>query len=527
MTTNFNAWKDPWIPVTSTDGSEQQSSLCELYLSAQNLRGLGTGLTPLALDSLMRFLVSIGAVILRHVPRDGWGSPGKPLDHFPASAVEAFGNEWERLFDLTGDHNGGRPFCQRWDRTLADLEALVTSKKPLESLILPLAQLHPHEPGGSSSEWSIRRDSRIHLDCPTITLLLVTAWFQTKNGNGRDPWGGKHLKGSANTWHTNPLALYFVDPSNLARTILANIPDAWIERDDVPVFLAHSPLPDDFAESMATSVTRFSYAKTLPLLIVEDEQPVGFVLGEDRTVPTPILAADEKASLGCVHERDTTRLYVTVRTKNRTDEKPRGSWGGQLTTTEGFERWFRADFGVSEAIHRWRSYQRVYTAPTGPSHWQLAVFSETTDGKGNRDWTDWSTTVLDFADARGEPLGQIRRLLVLASNCRRSMVAAFKVASQDGQVPPGATTAQAAYYTAIAPVIDELIAEHARGLTERVITGLAVEIRTAALRTFDAATAALATPANVRNVAQARRTYAAFTKKALHDDFPLLKEPTP
>jgi hypothetical protein len=525
----FNAWHNPVCVVW--DGQKEVTvSLRELFADAHRFHGLAGSLTPLDRDSLLRLLYAIGAVILRMVPDSDWPEEAA----FPQSGVDAFGAAFSPLFDITGEENGDRPFLQRWDRSPADLGLLGAPNRSIESIIKPLIQLHPHEPGSSSLDWAVRRDTRNTTTWPVVAQLLVTAWFQTKNGNGQDPWGGKHLKGSSGTWHTNPLAIHLVDPTNLARTLWANIPTSWVERDDLPLFLSptrpHEPrsLPQDFAISPIDSVCRFTYAKTLPLLFVKEGVPLGFVIGEDSTIPVPLLAMDSKESLGLVHEGDPTRLYTEVTVKGRTERKPRGSWGARLSTSEGFEKWFRQENGVSAAIRGWRSGARLLSPRDDEMHnWQFGLYSETTDGKGNRQWADWSAVPAVFMSAGGEALEQIQRLLALAAECKSAMAFGLRRATGDSKTPAGLATTQSAFWSRTQPAVETLMAEQEQGgLTDEAMRSLASEIRRAALVSFELATAPLGTPSQIRHVARAQRWYAGRTLTLLNKSFPSSEEAT-
>lgn len=508
--TVFSAWDDRWIPVVLSDGTHTTLSLRDALLNLHQLSGFGSGLTPLDLDSMHRFLPAVVSVVAHYIDGDHeWPDDLAIPDH----AVTAFGDKFGELFEICGE----RPFLQRWDKTAADIEAEVTSKKTRQDILNPIDQLHPHEPGGSSSQWAIRHDSRDVRDLSILTLLLVTSWFQTKNGNGQDPWGGKASKGSASTWHTNPMAIYYIHQHSLAKTVFANIPLAWLERSDLPVFLSRD-LPDDFATAHEKSVSRFTYAKTLPLIYWEDGRPLGFVIGPDDGIAVPHLGEDEKTSLGVVHEHDHTRLYVEIAGKSGAIAvKPRGSFGGRLTSTEGFERWFRADNGVAKAIERWQVIERVRSpGDSDLSNWSLSVFSETTDGKGTRNWVAWDVIPADLATASGDKLGLIQTLFAFASKCRKHFYTCGGMATGESRDVPAFVVGQSAFYASIMPVIADLAAEF-RDIETVDLRRYAIRILDAARSDFDATCRPFLTPSRVADVAQARyrfhqRTGDDFTK---------------
>ncbi|MFC6154799.1 type I-E CRISPR-associated protein Cse1/CasA [Nocardioides yefusunii] len=524
--TTFNAWRDPWVPLQDRNGEQIRLSLRDTFVRAHDLAGLGAGLTPLDRDSLYRFLPSVGAVILRLVGDDALPNEGEDEGwSFPEEAVDQFGALYEERFELTGD----RPFLQRWDRKHADLEALFSldvadpkvrrgREKARSEKLQSLHMLHPHTPGGSSSQWAVRRDTRDETQCAELTLLLVTTWFQTKHGNSKDPWGHKSLKGSAGTWHVNPFAVHLTDPRSLARTLCANMPYAWIDgRNDLPLFLDHESLPRDFATAHVASVTRFTYAKTLPLVYVEDGAPVGFVIGEDPGIPVPGLGKDDKTSLGMVHEFDHTRLYLEQKSG---DLKPRGAFGVRLTTTEGFERWFRAENQIRAALDRWARTDRVLTVSSSQKKdWLYSLYSDNGNTHGNREFAAWDELPADVAGASGDALERVRSLLTLAAQCRNTFGYAMKLATGDSRIPPAAEAGQAAFYAGLVPVL--------AAVAHAVHEGEEVDMRSHALallriarREFDRTTAPMLVPSAVARVAHARAEFARLIAKACAQHFP-------
>lgn len=512
--TSFNAWRDPWLPVRTAAGAEQLASLRGVF-SDRDLAGLGAAMTPLDRDSVHRLLPSIAAVIARRLDDAAWDAVVAG-GSFPEVVLDGFEAEFGARFDLAGE----RPFLQRWDRTQADLDALFSlegadakeTKRRLaarEAKLKPLSALHPHVPGKSSSQWAIRRDARDPEAVAALTLLLVTAWFQTKHGNSRDPWGNKSLKGSAGTWHVNPLALHWADPGSLLRTVLANTPIVWTERDDLPLFFARGPLPPDFAMAYKSSVARFTYAKTLPLVWFEDGQPVGFVIGADDTVEVPTLGADEKESLGAVHEHDHTRLYVRRARKGGPDElAARASFGARLISTEGFERWFRADNRVAEALSGWRALPRMLPVSDAATvDWSFALLSDNGDSYGTREWAAWDVLPADFASAGGGTLEAVQGVLKFAAECRSRFVPAARMATGQSGTPALAVTGQAAFYTAVMPLVLDVAADVHQGRPIDMDAYLR-RVAATAISEFARATTSLMVPSRVADVARARADFA-------------------
>lgn len=519
----FNAWHDPWLPVLASDGSALRLSLHDVLARSHDLTGLGAQLTPLDRDAMHRFLLSVTAVVLRGVTDEDLDGCDEPGWRLPSGAIASFGARFSHRFQLFGE----QPFMQRWDRTQEDLRQLFSLEgadakqrkvvlKTRADKLLPLTSLHPHEPGKSSSKWAIRRDARDETQIADLVLLLVTTWFQTKNGNGQDPWGGKALKGSAGTWHVNPLAIYLSDPSSLLRTLLANIPEAWVDRDDLPLFIDHHDehgLPGDFASAHKQSVTRFSYAKTLPLIYVEGGVAVGYVIGADQSIPVPALGKDDKESLGLVHELDHTRLYREKKAGSGV-LVPRGAFGARLTTAEGFERWFRVDNDISAALQRQAAVARILEVDESTSRgWDYSVFSDNGDPQGNREWAAWDVMPVDVAGASGMPLESIRLLLIHASECRSAFAYAGKQATGSVKVPALAVAGQAAFYNGLAPVLADVADDVRHGVLVDSYS-YAVRIGRIATAEFIRATDPLLVPSKVGEVARARATFSRLVAAA-------------
>lgn len=502
----MNAWRDPWVSVWASDGTEVVLSLRDLYRRAHELRGLGPGLTPLDMDSLLRFLPAIGAMILKE-----WGEPDDTEaiaeGRYPEEAIEAFEGSFDlSLFELFGP----KPFLQRWDKTPAEVDALVDGKKkflthsmPSKSLLRPMEQLHPHVPGGSSAQWAVRRDPREAEDPAVLTTLLVTTWFQTKNGNSKDIFGCGALKGSVGTWHVNPLAVFLVDPSNLGHTLLANTPLEWLMGTSIPAFFDRAQRVPDLA-GQPRDLYRCTYAKTLPLIYAVEGSPLGYVLGADSTIPIPELGADDKASLGVVHDGDHTRMYVVDAKKGTS--KPRGSFGLRLASSEGFNQWFREDRKTDESLQRVLGVARVLE-PDSLADWWVGLYSETSDGKGTRTWCDWSTLPAGPAGMDARARLQFSSLMGLVSKARGAVFYGLKTASGDSQTPAAVDMAQAALFARIESVLTDalhLLAENA----ESTMRDHAQQLVRIAIESFHASTETYATPQNIAAVAMARSTFA-------------------
>lgn len=510
--TSPNAWQDPWIPVVGKLGVERVS-LRELFMRAHELLHFGPGLTPLDQEALLRFLPAVGATILRTVTNP-MGAFDEGTGQYPPAAIEAFESSFDlSIFDLRGD----RPFMQRWDRKQTDLDALVVGNKTIEQLrgFKPLEQLHPHEPGGSSAKWAVRREDRDPREAAALILLLVTTWFQTKNGNGKDPFDAKVLKGSTGTWHVNPMALFAVHESNLALTLMANTPARWLDEESPAAFFDHDAIPSDFAMD-PESLFRCTYATTLPLVCWEEDKPIGFVLGADATIPIPLLGANQKESLGRVHADDHTRMYLSAKDGARI---PRGSFGTRLSTAEGFNRWFAGEQPIQDAVNRWRLVERLVDSDRlREGCWRIGILSETTDGKGTRTWCDWSD--LPLAVAGGDPQAYLAfaNLVSLANKARSLTYRGMQIATSTKK-PESADAAQAALMGALEGQLIEAI-EALAGDGQVSLEPFASYLVLLAVGSFGASTDPFLTPQNVANVSRARAMFGGALRKELRTVYP-------
>ncbi|MFV0550843.1 MAG: hypothetical protein ACK5L6_02815, partial [Anaerorhabdus sp.] len=187
--------------------------------------------------------------------------------------------------------------------------------------------------------------------------------------------------------------------------------------------------------------------------------------------------------------------------------KPRGSFGGRLTSTEGFERWFRADNGVSQAIQTWEEIPRVLLVGDSELvNWRLSVFSEATDGKGTRHWVAWDSIPADFATVKGMGLSKIQTLFEFASECRKYFYTCGRIATGGGKDVPAVVVGQSAFYTSIMPIIAEFVVDH-NDTNDADLRQYAARVRDTAVRGFDATSQPFLTPNRIANVARARNQF--------------------
>lgn len=522
---SFNAWHQPWLPV-ARGATCTRISLREFYTNSSTYSGLGSGLSPLDHDALHRLLAGVGAVIARDLPRRDLARHAE-AGTFPAAGIATFEAAYAARFELAGH----QPFLQRWDKTARDIDAAAAAKKkPIDAVLVPVAQLHPHEPGGSSAQWAVRRSALDAGDPAVLTLLLVTCFFHVRDGNGRDLWGGKAAKGSIATWTTNPMAVFLLHKDNLGCTVYANTPREWIEdvsRGVVPMFLDHTAVPPDFI-TRPRGLYRCTYARTLPLVYWRGGRPAGFTLGP-TPYPVPILAVsksgdpDEKESLKALHLGDPTILVIQTRTETGTEDKPRTALSARLTSTEGFDRWFRVENGIAGddgALVRWLQAPRALEVPQRLHGWSIGVCSTRCDPYGGRLSADWSTLPARAAGSDPNVALTMQVLTGFASDCRRKMLYPARLATGDSKSPAFLQTTQQAFYAVLEDVLGDVLVRLARetegALADAALGRLLVEIATEARGAFIAGTAPLAA-VSIGRVSNARAYYERAVGRLLAD----------
>ncbi len=522
---SFNAWHQPWLPV-ARGTTRTRISLREFYTDSSTYTGLGAGLSPLDHDALHRLLAAVGAVIVRELSRRDLARHAE-AGTFPAEGIATFEAAYAARFELAGH----QPFLQRWDKTALDIEvAAVAKKKPTEAVLFPVAQLHPHEPGGSSAQWAVRRSTLDAADPAVLTLLLVTSFFHVRDGNGRDLWGGKAAKGSTATWTTNPMAVFLLHQDNLGCTVYANTPREWIEdtsRGVVPMFLDHTAIPADFI-TRPRGLYRCTYSRTLPLVYWHEGRPVGFTLGP-TPYPVPTLAVtksgdpDEKESLKALHLGDHTILVVQTKTDTGTEDKPRAALSARLTSTEGFDRWFRVENGIAGdagALARWLQAPRALEVPQRLHGWSIGVCSTRCDPYGGRLSADWSTLPARAAGSDANVALTMQVLTGFASDCRRKMLYPARLATGDSKPPAFLENTQQAFYTVLEDLLGDVLVRLASqtegALADAALGRLLGEIAAEARGAFIAGTEPLAA-VSIERVSNACAYYERAIGKLLAD----------
>jgi hypothetical protein len=525
----------PWIPVALPSGEQTTVGLADLFYRGHEITGLGAPLTPLDRDTLMRFLPTVAALVLREIDDEEDRLDVGETGHFPTDAVTAFTQRHHDDFFLA---HPDRPFLQRWDLHRSDLDTLaselaskpapkrkaLTHEDPKKSILKPLGQLHPHAPGGSSARWAIRRDPRDPAtDLAALTLLLAVTWWQTRRGNGQGHDGRPLQYGNPGQAGVRPMSVFWVG-DNLGRTICANTPASWVAdgNDELPMWLDQSRTPD--AEELAgnpESLWRTSYARNLPFVYFDDAlRPVGYVLGP-TTYPVPPLATDEKTSLTDLHAFDYARLFKDVTSKGKPAEREQiSALSARLSSTEGYTRWYHDR--LNDALRSWGT-GRILN-PTDEPGWSYGVYGEICHPAGSREWSDWA--VLPRAALSPDPAVavELATLLKVIEKIRSAMYAPLRIAcegrsSKREAGPALLETIQTAFYAEAEEPLSRVLA--------RVVDGNPVqwadaadELRRIGSRVFHAGTECVTAPTTLPQVWMARHRFDAKARAVVTRIYP-------
>ncbi|WP_158648135.1 type I-E CRISPR-associated protein Cse1/CasA [Nocardioides houyundeii] len=507
----FNALHDPWIPVTLPGGRQAIASPCDILVGADDYVGLGSGMSPLERDATTRLLISLTGLALRL----GDVEAGDLAD-IPAAGVKT-------LTDTFSDHfwlrHHSRPFCQEWELAQDDTNKAIRS----------LAFLDPQTPGSSSSQWGTTAGSTeskaasIAADPARLTRLVVTTWWHTKHSNARDGYGRKFEYGAPGDVAVRTLGAYMTHRDSLAKTLMANVPEQWLDSGSLPAYLDQDGGPSD--EELAREpldLWRTTCARNTPLLHWDDTQnvpvPTGYVLGPS-TKRVPMIAPTEGESLKAMHSQDPSRLFVETKQKGGTVlAKPVSAPDVRLSSTEGYMRWYLNDLAGSLKV--WRDRVRPFLPIDDSEAWMIGAFAEICDTQGNRKWLDYAfvprrrleaPAVMD--DGRHGPV----RLLEVASEFRKALNGPLRIASEGRGRAEGAPALRAQTERALLAALEEDIASSldARATDSFDAQAVAGRMRKAALVVFDAATEPFATPIGLPNVVTARSRYRFATQNAL------------
>ena len=509
----------PWIPVLQLDGTQTKVNLVDLFLNAHNFADLGR-LTPIERETLHRFLPTVAALILRNASEDdldGFCETGA----FPPSAVERFATEYEDYFWL---QHPAHPFLQRWDIKQSDVDAHVSDTKPLihdgpkKSVLKPLKQLHPHEPGNSSSKWAIRRDSRDPATDPaTLVLLLAVTWWQTRRGQATGIDGRPYENGNPDDAGTWPLSAHWIGP-NLGLTLAANTPNQWVDgSDELPMWLSQdNPLPAANLAANLHSLWRTTYARNIAYIYWSDGLPLGHILGP-TTYPVPALAETEKEALKGMHTGDYARLFEHQKKKDGTVvTKQLNAPEALISSTEGYVRWYQKE--LDKALTLWGRDRLI--DPSDQHDWKVGIYSEICHGTGNREFCNWfllnARTLMFKTDDEIGFVGNLNLIYRFALNMAAPMAVACK--GRPGANPATLPIAKRQFYADAEGPLQDLIAAVLADIPANWESE-AKRFRTLAVATFTTVTNSLINPSTIGQISRARNAYSRSTQREINKVF--------
>lgn len=547
----MNVLDIPWVPVIHRARGAETLGLRDALVQSPEITGLGDSLTPVERDALLRFLVSITALVKRRSPRAGLRD---------RAAVETVLAEHADRFDLL---HADEPFLQEWHVTDEQRAAIAPGK------VLGLEQLDLHAPGSSTSPWLLRMPDPSASEPGTIARGLVTGWFHRKLGNTAGPQFYRRMLDNADKWTKVSAGApagavldtsFYLIADTLADTLALNCPASWARSTVVPAWLDQDALPSSTDLTSGTAdLWRATWSPNRPLLLHEDGMVSGFVIGTTaRPVPTladvsKIKMPKRKAPGPDGSEADDLELYDRTCVKKHLTAiypypdrwttvldgqgKPVRVTSGpsknaevlDLTSTRGLVHWY--SHMLDEALGAWRR-----AAGPGSRTARVGIFVEASDGTNgmrftNR-WFELDVEPLTLAASRDRTI-----LVALAHEAAQgitSLAPSLRSEIEDGKkrlnlwalangrdknVPSAAAKTQ--MYAGLDEVFVPALAQLIDGDTdEEWLRGRALDLATTACRTFEVLTEPLINPKTVPDIARARAAYRRYMFGKLNDAFP-------
>lgn len=503
----LNALTDPWIPVSGADGSTFDLSLRDVLARGHELADLSPALYPTEREALLRLLSTVAAFALQRVDAaecDRFGDSGR----FPTGALGRL-DEFAERFEI---RHPDRPFLQVWHYQV----------DPNDKALVPIDQIDPHVPGGSSAQWGLRLIP--DLTAAALTRSLVVSWFHSKWSNAAAPSGMfKTVKGAPAYSGALDLTLHWIG-CNLGLTIAANVLEEWVEG-GMPAWLDQDVVPP--ASDLTTSLTglwRSTYTPNRAVLLWADEVdlPVKFAVGcvaasrqpvplMDGTITGPQgkLSEADKQMLGLVHEFSPQRIYYDVVSgKDAGTRKRIRSNNPNLLSTEAASRWFANGYDAS--MRQWGTQGRVAAPEHGDPSWRVGCYVELCDPKGGkRQRANWVTVDSALLAPPGQAVSQVAQVFTYVTAVTKTMRYRMSHATE-GRGAAGASTVD----RSVAALYGHLDATVLAMLDRAARTGsidpdrICRQIADTAIRVFEDQTDALLTPATMSRVFTARSAFA-------------------
>ena len=298
----------PWIPVL-IDGRPQVVDLETTLTRAHEIEDLDVR-DDLERSAILRFLVGWTTLVVRQQKLNKRSATAAALGGFDPAAVRAVLDRFDDRLDLL---DADRPFMQ-------DRQAEVATLKPMSTL-------HPSAASWTAQEWFVMRDAvRTTLSVSDTIRSLITYYFHTP----RTAAGGPKIElahdatftfalktaGAANHALTgrSDMQMWW-HGTNLASTLLLNIPARWVNGDtSVPAWLDAPRLDRE-----SGSLSEWTHSGTAALLVPELDDAgavvfsqvhtCGIIMQEDAEDDAAFkLALD--AQMRRTYEADPRRVFV-------------------------------------------------------------------------------------------------------------------------------------------------------------------------------------------------------------------------
>ncbi|WP_168581961.1 type I-E CRISPR-associated protein Cse1/CasA [Gephyromycinifex aptenodytis] len=380
----------PCIPVRRGTSSETVT-LREAFLRAHELDGLDDSLLPVEREALLRFLESLGAVLLRGLPQATYADPPR----FPAERIDEVFSTFDDLFDLA---DPDRPLLQEWHTP-------EPSAEDLAKCYIPLDHLHVRVPGGSSATWGTSHEPRDASDPAVLFLLLVVSWFHGKPSNGAGasfyvPTSGSKCSPISGAPAGGPHdTVFHLMGQNLAQTLMLNIREPWLREAALPAWLDQDRGPDGGVHGEGASLVsgakrgtlwRCTWTANRASVRWDAGRPVAVTRGLTRR-PIPAVEHDGpregiagvKAFAKAVPVGDYCRVIKASSSETKTVKYVHAD--ASLRSAEGFERWYQNDFEAS--LQGWINEPRSVALPEAPL--RVGFHHEEGDTYGNRELSQW------------------------------------------------------------------------------------------------------------------------------------------
>lgn len=474
---DVNVIDHPWIP-TVTDTGPVTVSLREFFHRASHVTALSPTLAPVETEAMIRFLTSVAALILRESD-----------DVTDPVVVDTFLDRYHDRFWL---FDPDRPFMQEWHVT-SDQRA------GIDKGVLPLAQLHVHVPGGSSSTWCLRPEDR-PVTPTLLPVLLIAKWFHGKPGNGAAPafYQGKQASGAPSGGPVD--STFHLFGATMDETLRLNVPEPWLDTPDFPAWLDQdtTPAPAEITDGGAP-LWRATWTANRPLVLhAGDGNLTGWVIGlTSRPVPN-LGGQDVKENAKLARGRGYAHVHYDVTAKDGTVTTRRVIAPQRLDRTEGLLTWYSKS--LDQPLRNF-GHDRVLP----PEGARVAFHDEEGDTYGNRKRSQWvllDRTVLTVPDSL-DRAALLNTASQLGEGFRSTLWSVVEDRANGRKV---AHQAASSLYSRFDPLV--LPALQRLGASETVdVAALVHALCRVATTHFDETTAPYLTPATTATVMAARAHY--------------------